>query len=89
MSEYNDGATITRKLEFLYEGSDIVGVIYTNDDGAATYYYDKNPRGDVIAILDNSGNTVVKYSYNAVSIRRHNMYLNKFWGLTESLFFVA
>ena len=65
VSEYNDGATITRKFEFLYEGSDIVGVIYTNDDGAATYYYDKNPRGDVIAILDNSGNTVVKYTYDA------------------------
>ena len=63
--EYNDGATITRKLEFLYEESDIVGVIFTNSDGAATYYYDKNPRGDVIAILDNSGNTVVKYTYDA------------------------
>ena len=30
-----------------------------------TYYFDKNPRGDVIAILDNSGNTVVKYTYDA------------------------
>ena len=30
-----------------------------------TYYYDKNPRGDVIGILDNTGNTVVKYTYDA------------------------
>ena len=42
---------------------------------------------DCLAILDNSGNTVVKYSYNAVSIRRHNMYLNKFRGLTGELIF--
>ena len=63
VSEYNDGTTYTKKFEFLYEESDIVGVIFTNSDGTGTYYFDKNPRGDVIAILDNSGNTVVKYVY--------------------------
>ena len=62
---YNDGTTISKKFVFLYEESEIVGVIFTNSSGTGTYYYDKNPRGDVIGILDNSGNTVVKYTYDA------------------------
>ena len=62
---YSDGSTINKKFVFIYEESDIVGVIFTNSSGTGTYYYDKNPRGDVIAILDNSGNTVVKYRYDA------------------------
>ena len=40
-------------------------LLFTNSSGTGTYYYDKNPRGDVIGILDNSGNTVVKYTYDA------------------------
>ena len=63
---YHGGTTITKKFVFLYEESEKVGIIYTNSGGTeAYYYYDKNPRGDVIGILDNSGNTVVKYSYDA------------------------
>lgn len=62
---YSDGSTINKKFVFIYEESDIVGVIFTNSSGTGIYYYDKNPRGDVIAILDNSGNTVVKYRYDA------------------------
>ena len=64
-SQYNDGTRIVRKFVYLYEDADIVGVIYTNASGTRTYYYDKNPRGDVIGILDNEGNTVVKYWYDA------------------------
>ena len=64
-SQYNDGTKIVRKFVYLYEDADIVGVIYTNASGTRTYYYDKNPRGDVIGILDNEGNTVVKYWYDA------------------------
>ncbi len=63
--KFNDGLTIIKKFVFLYEESEIVGVIFTNSSGTGTYYYDKNPRGDVIGILDNSGNTVVKYKYDA------------------------
>ena len=29
------------------------------------HYLSKNPRGDVVGILDNSGNIVVKYAYDA------------------------
>ena len=60
--KYSDGTIINKKLVFLYEESEIVGVIYTNENVTGTYYYDKNPRGDVIAILDNSGTKVVEYS---------------------------
>ena len=63
--KYKDGSIVTKKFVFMYEESDIVGVQFTNAGGTGTYYYDKNPRGDVIGILDNSGNTVVKYSYDA------------------------
>ncbi len=63
--KYNDGTIITKKFVFIYEESEIVGVIFTNSSGTGTYYYDKNPRGDVVNILDNSGNIVVKYTYDA------------------------
>ena len=29
-----------------------------------TYYYEKNLQGDIVAILDVNGNTVVEYAYN-------------------------
>ena len=63
--KYYDGTIITKKFVFIYEESEIVGVIFTNSSGTGTYYYDKNPRGDVVNILDNSGNIVVKYTYDA------------------------
>ena len=62
---YNDGTIITKKFVFIYEESEIVGAIFTNFGGTETYYYDKNPRGDVKNILDNSGNIVVTYAYDA------------------------
>ncbi len=58
--KYSDGTTVNKQFVFLYEESEIVGAIFTNSSGTGTYYYDKNPRGDVIGILDNSGDTVVK-----------------------------
>ncbi len=63
-----DSGTVDRKLVYLYEGSEIVGLIYTKANETGTFYYDKNPRGDVIGILDSLGNTVVKYEYNIWSI---------------------
>ncbi len=63
--QYSKSATVSKELAYLYDGSEIIGLIYTSEDGTSTYYYDKNIFGDVIAILDNTGNTVVKYKYNA------------------------
>ena len=51
----------TNVIEFVYDsnGSPIY-FTYNN----ATYYYEKNLQGDIVAILDASGNTVVEYAYN-------------------------
>ena len=48
-------------LEFFYDHSGVFAVKYNN----STYFYRKNAQNDIIAILDNNGNTVVKYKYDA------------------------
>ena len=63
--KYKDGVTSQKTIEYLYDGSEIVGFIYTNLGTSSTYYYDKNQYGDVIAILDNNCSAVVKYKYDA------------------------
>ena len=51
----------TNLLYFTYDGSGPMTVTY---NGTA-YYYVTNLQGDVIAILDGSGNPVVEYTYDA------------------------
>ncbi len=63
--QYSKTASTTKELTYLYDNLEIVGLIYITEDGTNTYYYDKNIFGDVVAILDNTGNTVVKYKYDA------------------------
>ncbi len=63
--QYSKTASVTKELTYLYDNLEIVGLIYTDANGTNTYYYDKNIFGDVIAILDNTGNPVVKYKYDA------------------------
>jgi len=48
-------------LEFFY---DHTGVFAVKHNGS-TYFYRKNAQNDVIALLDNTGATVVKYRYDA------------------------
>ena len=48
-------------MEFIYDQSGIAGIKYNN----ATYFYRKDAQGNIIALLDSSGNTVVKYRYDA------------------------
>ena len=55
-----DGNNYT--LYYLYdESGSVIGFIYNNN----YYYYQKNLQGDVIRILDYSGNVVVEYTYDA------------------------
>ena len=54
--------TQTETLEFTYDAS---GVPQTVTCGENTYLYVTNLQGDVVAILDAAGNTVVQYSYDA------------------------
>ena len=55
------GGGTTYTLHYLYdETGSVVGFIYNNN-----YYYQKNLQGDVIRILNYSGNVVVEYTYDA------------------------
>ena len=68
------------KTEYVWDGSNLIGQKTGNNvlvylyaaDGLAgfqyngvNYYYLKNGQGDVVAILDASGNIVAKYAYDA------------------------
>ncbi len=48
-------------LEFIYDDTGIAGIHYCY----RTYFFRKNAQGDVIALVDNSGQTVVQYVYDA------------------------
>ncbi len=48
-------------LEFFYDTTGIVGIKYYS----VNYVYRKDVQGNIIAILDSSGNVVVKYHYDA------------------------
>ena len=59
-----DGTTTTTSetLNFTYDAAGTaLSVTYNND----TYYYVTNIQGDVLAIVDTSGTSVVTYSYDA------------------------
>ena len=48
-------------MEFVYDHEGVSGLKY----GGNLYAYRKNAQGDIISILDNTGNVVVNYTYNA------------------------
>lgn len=48
-------------MEFVYDHEGVSGLKY----GGNLYAYRKNAQGDIITILDNTGNVVVNYTYNA------------------------
>ncbi len=48
-------------MSFLYDHTGIFAMEYNG----STYFYRKNTQNDIIAILDNNGNPVVKYVYDA------------------------
>ena len=48
-------------LEFFYDHTGVAGMKYNG----ATYIYRKDVQGNIIALLDNSGEIVVKYTYDA------------------------
>ncbi len=50
---------------FLYdESGSVYGFILKNDAGESYYYYEFNLQGDIIGIIDSTGNKVVEYTYN-------------------------
>ena len=56
--EQTDG---TNTIKFVYDSSS--SPIYMEYNGVI-YYYEENLQGDIVAILDANGNTVVEYSYD-------------------------
>ena len=48
-------------LEFVYDNSGVIGVKYNN----AQYFYRRDCQGNIIALIDSSGNVVVEYKYDA------------------------
>ena len=48
-------------LEFIYDNTGLLAVEYNG----LRYFYRKNAQNDIIALLDNDGNIVVKYVYDA------------------------
>ena len=56
------GKLVTQgNLDFIHAFGELIGVKYQG----IFYYFRKNLQGDIIAILDSSGNVVVKYVYDA------------------------
>ncbi len=50
---------------FLYdESGSVYGFILKNDAGESYYYYEFNLQGDIIGIIDSTGNKVVEYTYD-------------------------
>ena len=55
-------------MRFSYDaGGNVGSVDYSDDDGDTftTYYYLRNAQGDIVKLIDGSGNTVVEYTYDS------------------------
>ena len=64
MTPYTGGSH-TRDITYLYDESGIVGAIQKYDSTEETFYFDKNIKGDVIALYNSAGTKVASYIYDA------------------------
>ena len=63
---YYESDDKTRELIYLYDEMGIVGVLYSlNGAALTTYYYRRNPQGDVTAIYTTTGTRIGEYAYDA------------------------
>ncbi len=56
------------RMRFSYDASgNVVAVDYSTDGGSTytTYYYVRNAQNDIVKLIDNSGNSVVEYTYDS------------------------
>ena len=67
-----DGSNLTHQswgskyIHFYYDNSgSILGFTYYNGSTSADYTYVKNMQGDVVGIVDSTGNTIATYAYDA------------------------
>ncbi len=67
------------ELEFFYDSQGVAGFKY----GGTAYFYKKDMLGDVIALIDDNGNTVANYVYNAWG--EHKIFDGKWKALTSGV----
>ncbi len=48
-------------IEFIYDNSGVAGIVYSGE----TYLYRKDAQGNIVGLIDNNGNVVVEYKYDA------------------------
>ncbi len=77
LTEETNYGGVTRRIDYVYDEN---GSVYGFSVGNNKYYYQKNLQGDVIGILDNSGNLLVKYVYDAYGVPT-----TSFPGITSSM----
>lgn len=69
-------------LIYLYGSRGVEGFIYKNEE----YFYIKNILGDIIAIIDNQGNTKVKYEYDSYGNFQEIVIDNTFTNLSSFIY---
>ncbi len=63
---YYESDSKTRELIYLYDESGVMGVLHSlNGAALTTYYYRRNPQGDVTAIYTTTGTRIGEYAYDA------------------------
>ena len=65
VTTYTGGSSSKRDITYLYDESGIVGAIQKLGSTEETFYFDKNIKGDVIALYNSSGTKVASYIYDA------------------------
>ena len=58
-------------IEFIYDNTGVAGIVYSD----ATYMYRKDAQGNIVGLIDNNGNVVVEYKYDAWG--DHNIILSE------------
>ncbi len=56
----------TDTLRFSYDAAGLVSMVeYEKPNETAQYYYLRNGQGDIVKLIDGSGNAVVEYTYDS------------------------
>ena len=65
IEKYISGTTNTRDITYLYDESNIIGAVQTYNGTTESFYFDRNIKGDVIALYNSAGTKVASYIYDA------------------------
>ena len=62
---YQGTGAQSERVVFLYDGNTVIGMQHTVGSATNSYYFHRNPLGDVVGIYNTSGTLVAKYIYDA------------------------